>query len=272
MPPRFPARIHALLARDAPAGVIIRRGPAETTATIGWHRETDEFTPGQWLRGRIYERRGDISPDGRHMIYFARGGRRHAETGGTWTAISRVPWLKAIVLYGKGDTWQGGGLFLANDRYWLNGCHFLVRDDAQLDADGGFRPQGGVGAECLSVYYPRLLRSGWRLVTRLEEGRWSHCTVFEKDAPCGWTLRKFAYASTERAPGRGCYWDEHELEKDGRRIACPAWEWADVDGARLVWSESGCLHAAGANATGLVDQRVLLDCNSMEFEAREAPY
>jgi len=32
-------------------------------------------------------------------------------TGGSWTAISRAPWLRALVLFGKGDCWHGGGLF-----------------------------------------------------------------------------------------------------------------------------------------------------------------
>lgn len=77
----------------------------------------------QWLRERIYERRTDISSDGRHMIYFARGGgARHAETRGPWTAVTRVPWLKAINLHGKGDCWNGGGLFTSNSRYRVSGC------------------------------------------------------------------------------------------------------------------------------------------------------
>jgi cytochrome bd-type quinol oxidase subunit 2 len=29
---------------------------------------------GQWLKGRIYERRSDLSPDGKHLIYFAMNG------------------------------------------------------------------------------------------------------------------------------------------------------------------------------------------------------
>ena len=34
-----------------------------------------------------------------------------SETGGSWTAISKAPYLKALTLYGKGDCWNGGGLF-----------------------------------------------------------------------------------------------------------------------------------------------------------------
>ena len=66
-----PARLHVLLAREAPYAVVIRRGPAKQVCTVGWDRSTDAFTLGQWFKGRIYERRSDLSPDGKHLIYFA---------------------------------------------------------------------------------------------------------------------------------------------------------------------------------------------------------
>src|SRR5688572_29922645 len=132
MSSKFPARLHVLLASKAPVGLVFRRGPANAVCTVGWDRENDTFQVGQWLRGRIYERRSDLSPDGCHLIYFARGGRRHAETKGSWIAVSRAPWLKALALYGKGDCWQGGGLFTSYSTYWLNGCHFVVRDSREV--------------------------------------------------------------------------------------------------------------------------------------------
>src|SRR5262245_42154320 len=119
----FPARLHVLLAREARVGLVIRRGPAQSVCTVGWDRINDTFRLGQWMHGRLYERRADLSPDGNHFIYFARNfSRRTSEqTKGTWTAISKVPYLKAISLFGKGDCWCGGGLFLSNRKYWLNG-------------------------------------------------------------------------------------------------------------------------------------------------------
>jgi hypothetical protein len=75
MPAKFPPRLHVLLARDTPYAVILPRGPSKTTCSIGWDRRNDTFTIGQWLRGRIYERRSDLSPDGKHLIYFAMNGR-----------------------------------------------------------------------------------------------------------------------------------------------------------------------------------------------------
>ncbi len=120
---KFPCRLHVLLARNAKVGLVIRRGPSKSVCTVLWNRECNAFKLGQWLRGRIYERRCDLSPDGRHFIYFAMNGRSEAETKGAWTAISRVPYLKAVALYAKGDCWHGGGLFLSDREFWLNDGH-----------------------------------------------------------------------------------------------------------------------------------------------------
>src|SRR5262245_25088258 len=151
----FPARLHALLASAAPVGVVFRRGPAGAVCSIRWDRERDKFKIGQWMRARLYERRADISPDGQNMIYFA------ARASKAWTAVSRVPWLKATIFLEKGDRWQGGGLFTSNSKYWINGCHSSVRDEgSRLSEDLKFRPRGGYGAECPGVYYQRLQRDG----------------------------------------------------------------------------------------------------------------
>jgi hypothetical protein len=271
---KFPARLHVLMAAKAPTAVVFRRGPANSVCTLGWNRETDRFELGQWLRGRIYERRADLSPDGRHLIYFARGGRDSSETKGSWTAVSRAPWLHAVTLYGKGDCWQGGGLFTSNKKYWLNGCHFVVRESAEVAMDERRQTAGGFGAECPGVYYPRLLRDGWTLEMKVGPGRVGPCTVFTKPLPHGWILRKFAYADTKHPVGAGVYWDEHELEHAERKalLSVFSWEWAERDGSTLVWAEKGLLHRARVNPSGPAADKVLYDFNSLEFERRRAPY
>src|ERR1051325_10992038 len=93
---RVPApRLSALPASDAPVGVVLRRGPSKLVELVMWDRRTDKFRPGPWFKGKIYADRSDISPDGRHLIYFAMAGVSWAvpETGGTWTAISVLPSL-----------------------------------------------------------------------------------------------------------------------------------------------------------------------------------
>jgi hypothetical protein len=241
---------------------------------IGWNRTTDQFELGQWVRARIYERRCDLSPDGKWFIYFAMNGRWDADTRGSWTAISLAPYLKAVSLYAKGDRWQGGGLFTRPKKFWLNGCHTAVREDRRVQRDDKFAPHEHYGAECTGVYYVRLQRDGWTLLNHDRLEKWKHQAIFKKPSPCGWTLRKIAHEELGAPPGKGCYWDEHELisAKTGARISGADREWADLDGKRLVWATRGELWSAFLNADGLKDTQKLYDFNSMKFEAIEAPY
>lgn len=274
----FPARLHALLAREAPVGLVFRRGPSKQVCSFLWDRTTDRFTLGQWLKGRIYERRSDLSPDGRHAIYFAMNGKWQSETGGSWTAISRTPWLKAVALYAKGDCWEGGGLFAANDRYWLNDRYFspkrVLLHSRDLTMDQQCAPAQQFGAEDTGVYYPRLIRDGWKLIEQCEHSRGSSTTLFEKQLHGRWTLRKIAHEQVGSAPGKGGYWDEHELRDSASTVlAMPAWEWSDVDHGQLVWAERGCLYRASGNDHDPLHGRKLLhDFNQYRFEEIEAPY
>ena len=74
----FPARLHVLLASGSSRAVVLRRGPSGAVASFLWDRRDDSFALGQWLRGRIYERRADLSPDGRHahVLVGVRGDER----------------------------------------------------------------------------------------------------------------------------------------------------------------------------------------------------
>jgi hypothetical protein len=274
MTPSFPARLHVLLARDAPLGVLIRRGPPNAVCTLLWNRLADTFLLGQWLRGRLYERRSDLSPDGRHLIYFAMNGRWHEESKGSWTAISRAPYLKAVVFYPKGDCWQGGGLFTANNQYWLHGCHCPPTPNTRrLRRDDKFNHPGIGNAECLGVYYPRLLRDGWTYAGQTG-ARYNTQDVFEKPAPGGWTLRKIAHSQIDSPEGKGCYWDEHELLHPERNVwlGYPDWEWAEVDRDRLVWAEKGRLLAGRLDDAGPTEVVELRNFNGITFEPLTAPY
>ena len=274
MPPtEFPARLHVILAREAPLGVVFRRGPSKSVCTALWDRRTDEFRLGQWLKGRIYERRSDLSPDGKHLIYFAMNGKP-GEARGSWTAVSRAPYLKALALFAKGDGWHGGGLFTGDRRYWLNDGHGheVIRDTREVKRDVKFQPTAEFWGECPGVYYVRLLRDGWRLIGREVLGRWHHRSTFEKPLAGGWTLHKVAHEQVGAPPGKGCYWDEHALIRPGTVIACPEWVWADVDGERLVWASGGKLHAGRLEGQGVAGVAELKDFNGMAFEPIPAPY
>ncbi|EGF90901.1 hypothetical protein ABI_23130 [Asticcacaulis biprosthecium C19] len=92
------ARLFAIIARQTRKAVVFRRGPSRTVLLLTWDLESDTLTAGQWFKGRIYERRCDLSPDGELLCYFA---AKHHGRPGTWTAISRPPYLKALALWEK---------------------------------------------------------------------------------------------------------------------------------------------------------------------------
>jgi hypothetical protein len=199
-------------------------------------------------------------------------GRWQSALKGSWTAVSRVPYLKADILYSKGDCWHGGGLFLSTRRFWLNDGfgHTPVRESSVVARDTQWTPPGYFGGECLTVYYNRLMRDGWTLCEEDYQG----ATLFEKTLTRSWVLRKLAFAETGAPPGRGCYWDAHELRHGPTKtvLAFPEWEWADYVDGRLTYASEGRLMAARLGRGCLTHEKVLMDFNALRFEAVKAPY
>ena len=272
----IPARLHVLLARGARTAVVIRRGPSRHTAVIGWDLKTDRFKVGQWLYGRIYERRSDLSPDGKHLLYFAMNGRWDSNVKGSWTALSRAPYLKALALWAKGDCWNGGGLFLSAKDYWLNDGHGheLLHDHSTLERSLAYPWHEPYGSECPGVYYIRLQRDGWVLTRTTPDGAGGGIPLFEKRVSAHWYLRKLAHATLDHPVGRGCYFDEHQLWNSRTETPheYPGWEWAEVDRGRLVWAEGGKLFSGRLGPKGVERIKQLYDTNPLRFEKLVAPY
>jgi hypothetical protein len=251
--PNPPARLHVILARQSPLALVIRRGPAKQVCTILWNRRTDEFTLGQWLKGRIYEDRCDLSPDGHYLIYFAYDGRTHREYGPAWTAVSRTPWLKAIALYSKGSTWGGGGYFTGPRTYWLDSEHVCVQDTTEVRRD--------LGAQYPQLWHDHWAQAGWQFSEVLDSSG-TKVRLRERQLPGRWVLRL-------RHPSG------YELEHTASKLAktFPTWGWADLDRQRLIWADKGCLFAAALDrGAGIGTPRLMQDFNGMKFEEREAPY
>lgn len=123
--PPVPARLFLIMARFAPTAVILRRGPSKWVQLIKWNTQDDTFEMGQWFKGRIYERRCDLSPDGRYFLYFASKFNKKTVSDSqgytyAWTAVSKPPYLTALALWPKGDCWHGGGMFIDNNSIQLN--------------------------------------------------------------------------------------------------------------------------------------------------------
>jgi hypothetical protein len=212
-----PARLHVLLARESSAAVVIRRGPSHYTAVIGWDRATDQFTPGQWLHGRIYECNSDLSPDGRHLIYFARRRRydikrRTDANPWTWTAISKAPYLKALTFYASRLWLYGGGLFVSSHEYWLNdGLHKLYDKSCLIQIQTYPWSEPCNNSEYFGIYHIRLQRDGWTKQPIARGSTDERFAVFEKPVDAHWLLRKIAYSTSKSQTGKGHYFDEYEL-------------------------------------------------------------
>jgi hypothetical protein len=258
--------------------VVIRRGPTRIVGTFGWDLKTDVFKPGQWLKGRIYERRCDLSPDGTLMIYFAMNGHWNAEAKGSWTAISKAPDLKALTLYAKGDCWNGGGLFINSGSYLLNERyrdHDLLRDTLNLACLRGVPPDVPYGNnECLGPYDARLLRDGWTLdPARSSASR----QVFDKRLGGGLVLRKFCHIG-RGDKARGIYHDSHVIALGEDILLDGAnWEWAEIVGRRLAWAEAGkllCVDLSKRQDPARFSEQanLLKDFSTETFERRQALY
>jgi hypothetical protein len=272
---KYPARVHIILAREAETAIVIRRGPTKAVCTMLWDRKRDTFLLGQWLRGRIYELRCDLSPNGKHFIYLA---LNNSTVLGSWTAISRTPYLKAIGLWKNSGTWFGGGLFMTDSKYWLNsGIHHdgELRTPTGLSEHKGFPFHECYGGGCEGVYFIRLQRDGWKLIARSTDKKGDPYSIFEKKLPEGWVLRKISHASYyNHPPGTGYDYDTHSLHHAERQIDLefPKWEWADLDSERLAWVQNGVLSASRLTSDGLGPVQELYDFNRLNFKAIKAPY
>lgn len=274
-------RIYGIMAREAPLCVLFRRGPTRWTQIITWHTDTDRFKFGAWFHGRIYERRSDVSPDGKHLIYFAAkfNPRTLADTNGytyAWTAISKPPSLTALALWPKGDCWHGGGLFTTNDAVWLN-----HRPDAAMPhpAHAAVRfkvtPNPEACGEDAPVLERRLAREGWVL-------REGHSAMAARDkssqrAPEFWELParsgrllRAKLLALYASYGRPRTEPFSLIEKNGTAVPIAGAQWADLDQlGRLVFAREGRLYRASINK-GALREHELVDLNTQQPPRRTA--
>ncbi len=279
-------RLFAFVARKAPVGAVLRRGPSNQVLLSKWDLKNDHFEDGQWLKGRIYERRCDLAPAGDHFIYFA---ANHKPPFGTWTAISTLPWLTAHALWAQGDTWGGGGLFA------LSQCIALSTFPPDGKPTVGKLPRPwsklipvsdyGKFDKPLSMEAIRLMRDGW---VREQQTKWvmNHAwwhdktepfrvnveqpEIWAKTSPAGTVLR-FVEAEVGERDGRwhvcqGRLTFANDTERDLGEI-----DWADFDhNGDVLYAFDGALYRRGKN--GRDDSKLVRDFNNLEFRERVAPY
>jgi hypothetical protein len=277
-----PCRLSVLLARSAPVAVILRRGPTQWVQLVRWQTDRDAFEPGQWFKGRVYDRRSDLSPDGSLLIYFASkvNGRTLADPGYTyaWTAVSRPPYFTALALWPKGDCWHGGGLFLGPLRVWLNHHPSVAAPHPEHRPRGlAVEPNPQACGEDWPVWSRRMERDGWVLV---REGvfpptrngwRTERAEVWERQSPSApIVLRRSTDAICFKRAG-GPYLESFRLIQDSGELPVPGAGWADWDQAgRLVFVREGRVFA-GAVEGGRLVERELIDLNANAPSRLEAP-
>jgi hypothetical protein len=289
--PAASTRLFAILARKSRRAVVLRRGPSKRVALIAWDRATDEFEVGQWLKGRIYERRCDLSPAGFKFIYFAANWKEPYQS---WTAISRPPWLTAVALWPKGDAWGGGGEFMSETSVQLNHPMYQMKlaDGFTLPRHVRVAPLGprSGGGEDFPLYARLLERGGWSVVDRGKahehdqdgEVRFRYDPPFvarrpnpraSRNAP---ELRMVLHGMGERA-GRWYALDHALVDAKGAETTLARTDWADWDDTGdLLFAKGGELfrvpfRPARARPIDVADARSIADFSALHFTARESP-
>lgn len=282
---RIQARLFILLALDAPVGVIFRRGPSGQVLLIKWNLERDTFEHGQWLKGRVYERRCDLSPDGELLLYFASDQRRAMSS---WTAISRPPYFTALTLWPKNNTYGGGGVFLSRTKVLLDRQEWEQSQIAEgfsipnwLNVGLLGRRGGWEDFDPSSPWSLRLQRDGWRLIQRPTgtKDEFGAKMRLELDPPATWQkanpIRSDEFAIQMSilgigGEGRPAVVTEHRLVgRSGYVGQIGESEWADwAKNGDLLFAQSGCLFRLRCKNGGfgpIEKSELIADFNHLEF-------
>jgi hypothetical protein len=233
------ARLYVLLARDAAIGLIFRRGPTEWTQLIHWDTKKDIFTSGQWFKWRVYERKSDLSPDGKLLIYFAAKYHRvwnPPHSYRIWTAISRPPYFTALHFMPDVDTYGGGGFFLDNHTVAFNSTSPF--EGVKSEPYPGFKILSKRSYFSTTVYDRQLEAAGWSLAedeinTRIESENIGR-NVAPK-APTIWHkhVKQYALRLSYTSKETRYYLTN---PKKGYEVRLEAAQWADFDyPGRVSW-------------------------------------
>lgn len=283
------ARIYGIVARETRQVVLFRRGPTRQVRLIKWNLQDDTLELGQWFRGRIYERRCDLSPSGDKLLYFA---AKYREPLYSWTAISNPPFLTALALWPNGTCWGGGGLFDNEHALRLNHYpgEFKLADGFATPRNLKVAPLGehsGKGEDdpIMSI---RLARDGWAyLDTGSKEERGGRASGYSRrfDPPLameksvgrsrdgGRVLRVSLHAIRERQ-GRWYAQTADLLDRSGKIVLqLGRIDWADVDhNGDVLYAKDGCIfRLKEEQKAAAAKQHLVADLNEMSFEAIEAP-
>jgi hypothetical protein len=275
--------VFVISARKAPVAVVLRRGPSKQVLLLKWNLITDKLQAGQWFKGRIYERRCDLSPSGDLLIYFAATFKPPLYS---WTAISRPPFLTALALWPKGDTLGGGGVFDTDHSVRLG------HSPGQDDLAPGFSLQGNVKVarfgqysghgEDFPIHHLLLERNGWKYRGQATMGKAVRDRIFpimyEKNADSGMTLQMQMRESGKI--GDPWYRTDHVVfdSKGNELFRLPGTNWADWHGRHLLFAKGCRLFRLRKDRFsqylnhGDSALKLVADLSSLKFEERTPPH
>jgi len=253
-----PCRLFVYLASEAPAAVVLRRGPIDWARLSLWHTDDDRFEHGQWMRARVFERRSDLSPDGSLFVAFVRGsaGPNQGNTD-TWVALSRPPWFTALALWFVGGTYYTGGYFPDRQCLWL-GWDSPQPDQGRLPTWLTMTSERPPYIDDTNdwtdrtVWVNRLLRDGWTRREGAIPETWGH------RSPNGeMTLTMRIVTNTDFRAYGGRYVIEYavQAEPGGPWTELGRASWADWDqrGRLIVARDGYLLHWQPTGITGIAD-------------------
>jgi hypothetical protein len=250
---RRPCRLFVILAKEAPSGVIIRRGPSKWFQIIKWNTDNDTFEPGQWFHGRIDEQRCDLSPDGTKLVYMAtRYAHVDESIGYGWIAISKIPYLTALALFPVLTC--AGGLFISDNEVWLN-------YDPKLGTNT-LPPPSSRCPDDLKVTAYRINEEQLKLL--LKHHGWANQEKLHPTQPFAICLN-----SLNILEGNSFVLKD---KNTNMKIPISGAVWADWDHAgRLVYAKEGKLFEGNLREAGQIHSTELADFNAHKPEPKETP-
>jgi hypothetical protein len=240
-------RIYCVSATEAPVVAVFRRGPTNWSHVGRWDLVQGRYEPGAWLIGRIFPRRSDLSPDGRLLCYFAHKPGATWGYGEAYVALSKLPWLTALLAFGTCGTWTRGYYFTKD-----GSCD--APDDVKIPIPYGLR-------SIPAVQFANERRRGWQETPDCPphdpRDMWDQRrnARMQKRQPRGNRLLRIeslGWAGGEFGVGQAVdgMRVRYSLEYNGNLEALDDLQWADWDreGRLLVATRCGKLQARNLDA------------------------
>jgi len=265
--------LYVLTATRAPVAAVFLRQPGKSWMVARWDLQTGELEQGAWLRGTLYPRRCDLSPDGTVLYYFlAKSSARPflGMTGRqTFSALSKLPWVYALAAWRESGTWTRGYHFAEAGRWDIG--------EPQHGSADGLRTRLGL-ARTAPEQYATERRRGWveheLCPPRDPHDAWdeNRSVVLAKPAPTGamrlvLTDRGWDPQAPGAIDGRA---PEYSLEIGERTTVLDDALWADwhPGGVLLVATEDSRLQIREPDGRRVVVER---DLSQLRPDPRPAP-